>query len=279
MINYLLTVNPPVFVYEQPKNTSAIQSPTDLLMAIGVLAIIVVFLVVMVGGTRALTGGMEAMVGKNAPDAKKKLTPTQKFILAASSPTIGNNYKCVIDIWATHESEIARKRVKDLFEWGWGEFTYENALDMANHCLNEGHNMKYLAYCSIDGPSNNPDMEYTEFEIQLLEEMKQKYPKQGMLAWDLVRVLSIVGSAYMGGIMEYEEAVKIAFEACKRLQANFSSWDDMVGSYTLGYQFWRGERKTDRLKYYKKMKKTWVYNIAWDTELKEAELKEPQLEF
>ena len=35
--------------------------------------------------------------------------------------------------------------------------------------------------------------------------------EQDMLAWDLVRVLSIVGGAYMGGIMEYKEAVKIAW--------------------------------------------------------------------
>ena len=46
--------------------------------------------------------------------------------------------------------------------------------------------------------------------------------------------------------MEYGEAVRIAFETCKLLQENFSSWDDMVGSYTLGYQLWRGKRKTDR---------------------------------
>ena len=69
--------------------------------------------------------------------------------------------------------------------------------------------------------------------------------EQGMLAWDLVRVLSIVGGAYMGGIMEYKEAVKIAFEACKRLQENFTSWDDMVANYTLGYQFWRDKRQKD----------------------------------
>ncbi len=49
-----------------------------------------------------------------------------------------------------------------------------------------------------------------------------------------------------GGVMEYGEAVRIAFETCKLLQENFSSWDDMVGSYTLGYQLWRGKRKTDR---------------------------------
>lgn len=74
--------------------------------------------------------------------------------------------------------------------------------------------------------------------------------------------------------MEYGEAVRIAFETCKLLQENFSSWDDMVGSYTLGYQLWRGKRKKDRLKYYKRLKKSsWIYRSApWDTVLKEEEL-------
>lgn len=250
----------------------AIQSPTDVLMLIGVLAIIVVFMVVMVGGTLAWTARMEAMVGKNAPEAKKRLTPTQKFILAASSPSRGNNYKCVIDIWETRDSEIGRQRAKDLFEWGWGEFTHENVKNMVDDCFNRGYNSKYQMYCGIIEPEDESEKEFTQFQNELLEEMKQKYPKQGMLAWDLVRVLSIVGGAYMGGIMEYEEAARIALEACKRLQMNFSSWDDMVGNYTLGYQFWRGEKKTDRLNYYKKLKKTWIYQISWETELKEEEL-------
>ena len=213
----------------------------------------------------------ELMHGKDG--SRTKLTPTQKFILAASSPTIGNNYKCVIDIWDTHLLERKVYRVKQLFEWSWGEFTYENAKNMAEECLNHGYNIKYQEYCNGGTPSSELSSKYTDFQLELFKEMKEKYPRQGMLAWDLVRVLSIVGGAYMGGIMEYEEAGKIAFEACRRLQENFSSWDDMVGSYTLGYQFWRGERKKDRLKYYKKMKRrSWIYKISWNTVLREDEL-------
>ena len=214
-----------------------------------------------------------ARISEGKDGISNHLTPTQKFILAASSPTIGNHYKCVIDIWDTHKSENERIKVKQLFEWGWGEFTYENAKNMAEDCLNRGFNVKFEGYCSADIQSPEFTSKYTDFELQLLEEMKRKYPTQGMLAWDLVRVLSIVGGAYMGGIMGYGEAVQIAFRACKLLQENFSSWDDMVGSYTLGYQFWRGKKKTDRLKYYKKLKRfSWIYRISWDTTLREDEL-------
>ncbi len=250
----------------------ALQSPTDVLYLAGVLLILVLFVAVFAISMGIWMKRTEVMVGKDAPEAKRTLTPTQKFILAASSPTIGNNYKCVIDIWETRQSEAGREYAKKLFEWGWGEFTRENARAMAQDCLNTGYNIKYREYCSADRSSPEVLSRYSDFQRALLEEMKRQYPKQGMLAWDLVRALSVVGGAYMGGIMEYEEAVQIAFEACRLLQNNFSSWDDMVGSYTLGYQFWRGEKKTDRLKYYRKLKKTWIFKIPWSTALRESEL-------
>ena len=65
-----------------------------------------------------------------------ELTPTQRFILAASSPTVGNNYKCVIDIWDTHLSSEKRDRVKTLFEWGF--FCICDEL----HCQNGYHKYK-----------------------------------------------------------------------------------------------------------------------------------------
>ena len=204
---------------------------------------------------------------------RDSLTPTQKFILAASSPTVANNYKCVIDIWGTCESEVDREKAIKLFEWSWGEFTCENTRMSVDDCLNHGYHEKFKEYCNADMSSSSASG-YTDFERELLEETKRKYPKQGLLGWDLVRILSIVGGAYMGGVMEYGEAVRIAFETGKLLQENFSSWDDMVGSYTLGYQLWRGKRKKDRLKYYKRLKKSsWIYRSApWDTVLKEEEL-------
>ena len=246
----------------------------DTFIEVHPVATVIICIIIIVGAMiyiPTLYKSIEIMQGKESLESRKTLTPTQKFILAASSPTIGNNYKCVIDIWDTHSSETKRDRVKTLFEWGWGEFTYENAKNMAEDCISRGYNEKFNEYC--EAGASGMSSEYTEFQLGLLEEMKQKYPKQGMLAWDLVRALSVVGGAYMGGIMEYEEAVKIAFSACKLLQENFSSWDDMVGSYTLGYQFWRGKKKKDRLKYYKKLKRrSWIYKIPWDTALKEEEL-------
>ena len=233
---FMMNILSVIMLIAVKKNNSAIQSPKDLLMAILVLAIIVGFMVGMVVLINFFTKSMETLEGKNPIQSGDGLTPTQGFILAASSPTIGREYKCVIDIWHTRDSEEGRKRVQEVFTWGWGKFTIENVRELTEELMN------------------------------------REDSNQGLLGWNLVRVLSIVGSAYMGGIMEYEEAAGIALKVCRILQSNFSSWDEMVKSYTVGYQKWRGKKKKDRLMYYQRLKKTWVYEIDWNTELREEEL-------
>lgn len=236
-----------------------------------VIAICAVFMVAAVTFFFMWQRRIEIRQGKKG--IRDTLTPTQRFILAASSPTVGNNYKCVIDIWGTRTDSGGAEKAVELFEWGWGECTCENARKRVGNCLERGYNVRYYQnYYSAD-EDEKAALAYDGFKRRILEETKKKYPRQGMLAWDLVRILSIVGGAYMGGVMEYGEAAEIALKTCRILQENFSSWDDMVGSYTLGYQLWRGRKKKDRLRYYKKLKReSWIYNISWDTVLREEEL-------
>ena len=267
--------------YKAPSKSigGGVLEPWQVILGIAGVTVICILFIHFVYGIIGLF--MRIIYEEKVPDPPKSLTKTQHFILAASSPTTGNKYKCVIDIWNTRQSEAEKQRAVTLYEWGWGELTCENAKKWAEDCMTSGHNRKYKEYCNaISSPESASQASailrttwgFTDFQMKLLKKMKQKYPKQGMLGWDLVRALSVVGGAYMGGCMEYREASEIALKACRLLQENFSSWDDMVGSYTLGYQFWRGKRRTDRLKYYRKLKKSWIYNIAWDTPLKEAEL-------
>ena len=255
------------------QNNSAIQSFSDVLMLILVLLILVAFIVIMIVVANFFLHGGPSMINKKPrPSDGKELTPTQKFILAASSVTLGREYKCLIDIWGTRNSEKGKQRAKELYEWGWGRLTADNARTAAEECMNSGYNKRFLIYTGAVQPSEGDKTDFSDFQKLLLDEMREKYPEQGMLAWDLVRTLSIVGGAYMGGAMKYENAAELALEACRRLQQSFSSWDDVAENYTLGYQYWRGRRSTDRLKYYKKLRKTWVYDIPWDTPLKEEEL-------
>lgn len=243
----------------------------NILMIGLVLIICIAFMIIMFGLIGFLVHDRE--VSEYKKYYKNHLTPTKKFILAASSCSIGDRYKCVIDIWNTHKSKQGIERVKELFEWGWGEFTYENVKQQIDRLVKAGSNIIFEKYSKNDISETELSSQYSSFQIKMLEKMKEQYPKVGMLAWDMQRILTIVGAAYMGGIMEYEEASELAFKVCIILQENFSSWDDYVGSYTLGYQFWRKRNKKDRLIYYKRLKRfSWIYKIPWNTKLKEEEL-------
>lgn len=60
-------------------------------------------------------------------------------------------------------------------------------------------------------------------------------------AWDLCRVNQLYADFYICGYMTYEEAMDASLENSLILQKMYSSWEDMVNSYMLGYQFWRGD--------------------------------------
>lgn len=62
-----------------------------------------------------------------------------------------------------------------------------------------------------------------------------------MAAWDLCRVNQLYADFYICGYMTYEEAMDASLENSVILQQMYSSWEDMVSAYLLGYQFWRSD--------------------------------------
>lgn len=60
-------------------------------------------------------------------------------------------------------------------------------------------------------------------------------------AWDLCRVNQLYADFYICGYMTYEEAMDASLENSIILQQMYSSWDDMVSAYLLGYQFWQSD--------------------------------------
>ena len=60
-------------------------------------------------------------------------------------------------------------------------------------------------------------------------------------AWDLCRANQLYADFYICGYMTYEEAMDASLENSLKLQEMYDSWDDMVGAYMLGYQFWQSD--------------------------------------
>lgn len=60
-------------------------------------------------------------------------------------------------------------------------------------------------------------------------------------AWDLCRVNQLYADFYICGYMEYGDAMDASLENSLILQKMYSSWDEMVNAYMLGYQFWQSD--------------------------------------
>ncbi len=95
-------------------------------------------------------------------------------------------------------------------------------------------------------------------------------------AWDLCRVNQLYADYYFCGYMTYEEAMDASLENSLILQQTYSSWEEMVDAYMLGYQFWQGDLgltddspTEERYQYYKMLQqmKDGPYTLDWDMEL------------
>lgn len=60
-------------------------------------------------------------------------------------------------------------------------------------------------------------------------------------AWDLCRVNQLYADFYICGYMTYEEAMDASLENSLVLRQMYSSWEDMVEAYMVGYQFWQND--------------------------------------
>ena len=101
--------------------------------------------------------------------------------------------------------------------------------------------------------------------------------EDAITAFDLCRINELCGDYYVCGYMTYEEAMDISLENSLILQEKFSSWDELMESYLLGYQFWQSDPcltedspTLQRYHYYEVLleMQDGPYSLDWNMELK-----------
>jgi hypothetical protein len=69
--------------------------------------------------------------------------------------------------------------------------------------------------------------------------------KNALLAWDLCRVVSLVGWGARCGMISEETAWGWIAPSARRLQAAYKSWEDLGEGYTLGCAFWSAKHEQE----------------------------------
>ncbi|MFV0476860.1 MAG: DUF1266 domain-containing protein [Parahaliea sp.] len=67
---------------------------------------------------------------------------------------------------------------------------------------------------------------------------REAFKEKGLLAWDLVRAIGILGWGYQAGYASKEEAYAYCLRIAQKVQANFSSHAEMADNYIAGYLYW-----------------------------------------
>lgn len=134
----------------------------------------------------------------------------------------------------------------DQLKEAWDIYNREDLLEQIESLTNYGHNSSFLEYFRfIDGMT---DKEYEnllkevsgidEYMFPLNKEIGEKWGKRGIMAWDLFRVSNLAQWGYMAGYLTYNEALAAAEPAARKLQKNFSSWEEAYDNYVDGHVWW-----------------------------------------
>lgn len=128
----------------------------------------------------------------------------------------------------------------------WNIHSREDLLLQIKLLTEYGHNSEFLEY--VDFIDSLTKREYEQllkeaseidaYMFPLTKEIGDKWEKRGIMAWDLFRVANLSQWGYMAGYLTYNEALAAAEPAAKKLQKNFSSWEEAYDNYVDGHVWW-----------------------------------------
>lgn len=157
--------------------------------------------------------------------------------------------------------QMQAMQIRSLEEW-WGVTDRESADDTLFWALNEGHRADFKEFMESLQNTGMGDMEATErmdflktnYELSEEEaqqsvkyyEMYEQYGETAIDGWDYCRALNLVSFYYLAGYYTEQEALDKSLEIAQIVQPLFHSWDELVGSYLRGYEYWAEESSAER---------------------------------
>lgn len=159
-------------------------------------------------------------------------------------------------IGGTNPDMDTRDQLANMLETSWGVTDRTSALACVERLMNKGHHSKYLTYekqlkrwealdkteweCKeILWEHNIEEEEFNKYVAAY--RIHNTYPENNILAWDYCRAIQMMGFYYVMDYVTLEECMDTSLRIAKELQTQYDSWEDMAGSYLLGYEFWKGE--------------------------------------
>lgn len=141
----------------------------------------------------------------------------------------GNNYP-----WGDGTSLVTTTQLaRSILLESWDIGSREELINTICQMTKAGHNSLFLEIAK----SADTDA-YTKA-------VYKKWGDRGILCWDLFRMSNLAQWGYEAGFITYCEALALVEPAVRRLQENFSSWEEAYENYLFGYCWWSGTGTAD----------------------------------
>lgn len=236
-----------------------------------------------------LSGCIKSIKGINAmPDTVKWFNATFAILLELNECDLGQ-YGGYIP---NEQNKGIQERSLDEY---WGVTDRKSADESIEWLINEGHRANYKDDVAGLKEFGLLDLTQAEFDKTLaimveqdaLDEedvpyftfVKKLYDEKGenaINAWDYSRTFQLYAHYYIAGYYTREEAMDKSLEYAKKIQGEYSSWDEFVQSYFDGYMYWSEEFEATegtQIAYRKAIYKTLTvkdnspYSVDWNLEL------------
>jgi hypothetical protein len=157
----------------------------------------------------------------------------------------GYHHNLLAGVAATPESIATAKNV---FAQWWGINSRDDLLQMLGWLQFEGHRKEFdelghyvTAMTDVQFARATIALQASPENLHRVQVVRQYYSQLGsksILAWDLVRYVSLCRWGYLAGYISDTEAWDRIMPAALRLQQTFASWQDMQTDFLIGREFW-----------------------------------------
>lgn len=176
---------------------------------------------------------------------------------------------------------------QSLEQW-WGVTDQASADETLDWILTEGHrvgfaeNMKSLEEAGVGDISSEERKAFILDHFMVTEDEAQEYAdnyavyeqygEHALDGWDYCRAMNLMSFYYLAGYYTEQEALDKSLEIAQTMQPLFESWDDLIESYMLGYEYWAEESSADRQAIYEDLKtrEDNPYQVDYHTELEKT---------
>lgn len=201
---------------------------------------------------------------------KVQISDTERWITASYAILSDLNGWDYTYFPGTKIGEFEQLLQQESLKQSWGVEDRQSADETLEWVLEEGHrtgfaeDMMFFEECGLgDVPEDERVSALVEvFEMTVDEAagytknyaVYENYGAEAIDAWDYCRALNLMSFYYVAGYYEKEEALDKSLEIAKELQAKYISWDELVESYLLGYEYWAEESSDERRAIYEDLK-------------------------